>query len=124
MTASPQAAVQPETANGKLDPALVRLIVILLTGAIPTLLDTSIVNVAIDTIGRDLHTTVSSIQWLISGECQSDRLPTFTGLGNLCSPISTYTWPRDMPTRATTSRKGSSRGTSCGTWGAARGLML
>jgi EmrB/QacA subfamily drug resistance transporter len=51
----------------KLDPALVRLIVILLLGAIPSLLDTTIVNVAIDTIGRDLHTTVSAIQWVITG---------------------------------------------------------
>jgi EmrB/QacA subfamily drug resistance transporter len=51
----------------KLDSALVRLIVILLLGAIPSLLDTTIVNVAIDTIGRDLHTTVSAIQWVITG---------------------------------------------------------
>jgi EmrB/QacA subfamily drug resistance transporter len=54
-------------AREKLDPALVRLIVILLLGAIPSLLDTTIVNVAIDTIGRDLHTTVSAIQWIITG---------------------------------------------------------
>ncbi len=51
----------------KLDPALVRLIVILLLGAIPSLLDTTIVNVAIDTVGRDLHATVSQIQWVITG---------------------------------------------------------
>jgi EmrB/QacA subfamily drug resistance transporter len=54
-------------AREKMDPALVRLIVILLGGAIPALLDTSIVNVAIHTIGVDLHTTVSSIQWVITG---------------------------------------------------------
>ncbi len=54
-------------AKQKLDPALVRLIIILLTGVIPALLDTSIVNVAIDAIGRDLHTTVSAIQWVITG---------------------------------------------------------
>jgi EmrB/QacA subfamily drug resistance transporter len=66
--------VTPETQTGaakpvreRLDPALVRLIVVLLTGAIPALLDTSIVNVAVDTIGRDLHTTVSTIQWVITG---------------------------------------------------------
>src|SRR6202034_3378384 len=33
----------------------------------PSLLDTTIVNVAIDTIGRDLHTSVSAIQWVITG---------------------------------------------------------
>jgi EmrB/QacA subfamily drug resistance transporter len=66
--------VTPETQTGaarpvreRLDPAVVRLIVVLLTGAIPSLLDTSIVNVAVDTIGRDLHTTVSTIQWVITG---------------------------------------------------------
>jgi EmrB/QacA subfamily drug resistance transporter len=53
--------------SGRLDPALVRLIVVLLTGAIPALLDTAIVNVAVDTIGRDLHTSVSTIQWVITG---------------------------------------------------------
>jgi EmrB/QacA subfamily drug resistance transporter len=51
----------------KLDPALVRLVVILLIGLIPSLLDTTIVNVAIASIGRDLHATVSAIQWVITG---------------------------------------------------------
>jgi EmrB/QacA subfamily drug resistance transporter len=66
MSATASAASQ-EDLGTKLDPALVRLIVILLAGAIPTLLDTSIVNVAIATIGRDMHTTVSAIQWVITG---------------------------------------------------------
>jgi EmrB/QacA subfamily drug resistance transporter len=72
MNATPQSAPPPSTAaapaaSQKMDPALVKLIVVLLLGAIPALLDTTIVNVAIDTIGRDLHTTVSSIQWVITG---------------------------------------------------------
>ncbi len=46
---------------------MVKLIAVLLTGAIPSLLDTSIVNVAADTIGRDLHTSVPTIQWVITG---------------------------------------------------------
>src|SRR6202167_2725141 len=54
-------------ARERLDPAVVKLIVVLLTGAIPSLLDTSIVNVAVDTIGRDLHTSVTVIQWVITG---------------------------------------------------------
>jgi EmrB/QacA subfamily drug resistance transporter len=57
----------PPAGSEKMDPALVRLIVILLAGAIPALLDTSIVNVAINTIGRDLQTTVSQVQWVITG---------------------------------------------------------
>src|ERR1700733_3427111 len=51
----------------RLDPSVIKLIVVLLLGAIPSLLDTSIVNVAIATIGRDLHTSVSTIQWVITG---------------------------------------------------------
>src|ERR1700729_1853374 len=51
----------------RLDPSVIKLIVVLLLGAIPSLLDTSIVNVAIATIGRDLHTNVSTIQWVITG---------------------------------------------------------
>jgi EmrB/QacA subfamily drug resistance transporter len=59
-----QAAPAP---SAKLDKAVIRLVAILLLGAIPSLLDTTIVNVAIDTIGRDLHVTVSAIQWVITG---------------------------------------------------------
>jgi EmrB/QacA subfamily drug resistance transporter len=51
----------------KLDPALVRLVIILIVGLIPSLLDTTIVNVAIASVGRDLHATVSQIQWVITG---------------------------------------------------------
>ncbi len=51
----------------KLDPALLRLVIILIIGLIPSLLDTTIVNVAIDSVGRDLHATVSEIQWVITG---------------------------------------------------------
>jgi EmrB/QacA subfamily drug resistance transporter len=68
---APEAPAQPtvpgETASGRMDPALVRLVIVLLTGAIPALLDTAIVNVAVNTIGHDLHTTVSSVQWVITG---------------------------------------------------------
>jgi EmrB/QacA subfamily drug resistance transporter len=67
MTAQPATENAQAPAREKMDPAMVRLIVILLGGAIPALLDTSIVNVAIHTIGVDLHTTVSSIQWVITG---------------------------------------------------------
>jgi EmrB/QacA subfamily drug resistance transporter len=71
MNATPASPVSANSTSkpprARLDPAVVRLIVVLLTGAIPALLDTSIVNVAVDTIGRDLHTSVSTIQWVITG---------------------------------------------------------
>jgi EmrB/QacA subfamily drug resistance transporter len=50
-----------------LDPALTRLVLILIVGLIPSLLDTTIVNVAIASVGRDLHATVPAIQWVITG---------------------------------------------------------
>jgi EmrB/QacA subfamily drug resistance transporter len=56
-----------EKSSDKLDPALVRLVMILIVGLIPSLLDTTIVNVAIASVGRDLHATVSQIQWVITG---------------------------------------------------------
>jgi EmrB/QacA subfamily drug resistance transporter len=54
---------QPE----RMDPALRKLAGILVVGAMAPLLDGTIVNVAIDTLGRDLRTPVSTIQWVITG---------------------------------------------------------
>ena len=67
MDATPQSERNATPQSEILEPALVKLIAILLLGAIPALLDTTIVNVAIDAIGRDLHATVSAIQWVITG---------------------------------------------------------
>ncbi|MGO8686696.1 MAG: MDR family MFS transporter [Candidatus Dormibacteria bacterium] len=51
----------------RLDPALVRLIWILVLGGIAPVLDTTIVNVALATVGRDLHASVAVTQWTITG---------------------------------------------------------
>jgi EmrB/QacA subfamily drug resistance transporter len=56
---------QPET--GRLDPAFVKLAVILLTGVMVVVFDTTIVNVAIDTLSRSLHAPVSTTQWVVTG---------------------------------------------------------
>jgi EmrB/QacA subfamily drug resistance transporter len=48
-------------------PALKRLSAVVLLGAVMTILDTTIVNVAINTLGRDLHVTVATIQWVATG---------------------------------------------------------
>jgi MFS family permease len=50
-----------------MDPELMRLAAILLVGAIAALLDTTIVNVAIRTIGRDLHAPLGTVQWVMTG---------------------------------------------------------
>jgi len=51
----------------RLDPALVRLIWILVLGGVAPVLDTTIVNVALATLGRDLHASVVTTQWTITG---------------------------------------------------------
>lgn len=50
--------------SSRLDPALLKLAVIVTVGAIASLLDTTVVNVAIDTLGRQFHAPVSTIQWV------------------------------------------------------------
>jgi EmrB/QacA subfamily drug resistance transporter len=49
------------------DPALRRLSIVVALGAIMTVLDTTIVNVAVQVLGRDLHTTIGTIQWVLTG---------------------------------------------------------
>src|ERR1700759_2982506 len=61
------ASQTPAKAPDKLDPALIKLTAILMVGAIAALLDTTIVNVGLDAIARDLHTTVSTGQWVMTG---------------------------------------------------------
>jgi EmrB/QacA subfamily drug resistance transporter len=50
-----------------LDPALVKLALVIVVGSLAAILDLTIVNVAIDTLQRRLHTSVSTIQWVSTG---------------------------------------------------------
>jgi EmrB/QacA subfamily drug resistance transporter len=52
--------------NEGLDPAFLKLAVILLIGAMAVMFDTTIVNVAINTLSRELSASVSTTQWVIS----------------------------------------------------------
>jgi MFS family permease len=51
----------------RLDRELVVLALVIVLGAIMTVLDLTIVNVAIPTLGRDFETSVSTIQWVLTG---------------------------------------------------------
>jgi EmrB/QacA subfamily drug resistance transporter len=44
-----------------------RVAAVVVLGTIMSVLDTTIVNVALDTLGRDLHATVDQIQWVATG---------------------------------------------------------
>ena len=48
----------------RLDAPLIRLCIAVLVGAVPAILDTTIVNVALETLSREFHTTVTTIQWV------------------------------------------------------------
>ncbi|MDL4821024.1 MDR family MFS transporter [Actinomadura opuntiae] len=50
----------------RLDPALLKLAGVLVAGALAPLLDSTIVNVAVARLGRDLHAPVATIQWVIT----------------------------------------------------------
>ncbi len=56
-----------DTAYGEIDPALKRLSAVVLLGAVMTILDTTIVAVAITTLGRDFDVSVATIQWVATG---------------------------------------------------------
>src|SRR5438874_8531373 len=40
---------------------------VVIVGMIMSILDTTIVNVALDTFGRDLHSPISQVQWVVTG---------------------------------------------------------
>src|SRR5438105_11007841 len=50
-----------------LDRELVQLGAVVVIGSIMAILDATIVNVAIPTLGRDFHTSISTIQWVMTG---------------------------------------------------------
>src|SRR5579875_2437477 len=40
---------------------------VVILGSAMSILDTTIVNVALATLGRELHSTISQIQWVVTG---------------------------------------------------------
>src|SRR4051794_29434959 len=44
-----------------------RISIVVIVGSIMSILDTTIVNVALDTLRRDLHSSISDIQWVVTG---------------------------------------------------------
>ncbi len=60
-------AAAAQTGKERLDPGLKKLAVVLLFGVVMVAFDSTIVSVAIDVLARDLHTSVSTAQWTISG---------------------------------------------------------
>jgi len=56
-----------QTPPQKLDREILNLGAVVVLGTIMSILDVTIVNVAIPTLGRDYHTSISTIQWVMTG---------------------------------------------------------
>jgi EmrB/QacA subfamily drug resistance transporter len=51
----------------KIDAYVWRISAVVIIGSIMSILDTTIVNVALATLGRELHDSVANIQWIVTG---------------------------------------------------------
>ena len=65
MASQPDAPVANERAA--IEPYVWKIAGVVILGMVMSILDTTIVNVALDTLGRDLHSSISEIQWVITG---------------------------------------------------------
>jgi EmrB/QacA subfamily drug resistance transporter len=55
------------TATDRIDAYVWRISAVVIVGSIMSILDTTIVNVALDTLGRELHSSIAQIQWVVTG---------------------------------------------------------
>src|SRR5437868_4023575 len=53
--------------SNRIDAYVWRISAVVIVGSIMSILDTTIVNVSLATLGRELHDTVSNIQWVVTG---------------------------------------------------------
>jgi EmrB/QacA subfamily drug resistance transporter len=53
--------------SDKIPPYVWRISFVVIIGSIMSILDTTIVNVALATLSRELHATISQIQWVVTG---------------------------------------------------------
>jgi EmrB/QacA subfamily drug resistance transporter len=54
-------------ASDRIEPYVWKIAGVVILGMIMSILDTTIVNVALRTLGRDLHSSLAQIQWVITG---------------------------------------------------------
>src|SRR2546430_4489155 len=53
--------------TNKIDAYVWRISTVVILGSIMSILDTTIVNVALATLGRELHSAIAEIQWVVTG---------------------------------------------------------
>src|ERR1700734_1607692 len=54
-------------ASDKIEPYVWKIAGVVILGMIMSILDTTIVNVALHTLRNDLHSTIAQVQWVITG---------------------------------------------------------
>jgi EmrB/QacA subfamily drug resistance transporter len=54
-------------ASDRIEPHVWRIAGVVILGMVMSILDTTIVNVALRTLGHDLHSTIAQIQWVVTG---------------------------------------------------------
>ena len=57
---------QPKRASNRIDAEVWSVATVLILGSIMSVLDTTIVNVALDSLSRDLHSSLDDVQWVVS----------------------------------------------------------
>ena len=68
MSSAPQQAANLDpAASDRIEPYVWKIAGVVILGMIMSILDTTIVNVALRTLGRDLHSSISQIQWVVTG---------------------------------------------------------
>src|SRR5919202_6100585 len=61
------AAARDSQATDPIEPWVWRIAAIVIVGSIMSILDTTIVNVALDRLSSELHTSIADIQWVVTG---------------------------------------------------------
>ncbi|TQN28493.1 EmrB/QacA subfamily drug resistance transporter [Haloactinospora alba] len=69
-----RSGTEPASSTTRLDPDTRRLVAVFLAGAVLPLLDTTIVNVALDRLAAVFHAPVSTIQWVVTGYAMATAL--------------------------------------------------
>ncbi|WP_198912197.1 hypothetical protein [Acetobacter fallax] len=54
-------------ASDKLDPRLLRIAAVVVLGTFMSILDTTIINVAIRELSKDFHVSLATTQWISTG---------------------------------------------------------
>jgi EmrB/QacA subfamily drug resistance transporter len=68
MSAPPSThAASDAAATDRIEPYVWKIAGVVVLGMIMSILDTTIVNVALRTLGHDLHSSISQIQWVVTG---------------------------------------------------------